>query len=253
MSESLEGSVALVTGASSGIGEATARALSGQGAKVALAARRLDRLEKLALDIGGSGRTALAIEADITEQQQATEAVERTVSELGRLDVLVNNAGVMLLGPMADAPIEEWDRMIDINLKGLLYTTHAAIPHLLSAVSDSPRGVTDVVNISSVAGRVASAGAGVYTLTKFGVAALSESMRQELSRQGVRITAIEPGAVSTELVDHLRPEVRDSVRGRFDDIKALEAVDIAEAIEYCVTRPAHVSVNEVLIRPTAQK
>ena len=143
--------------------------------------------------------------------------------------------------------------MIDINLKGLLYMTNAATPHLLAGVEDSPRGATDLVNISSVAGRTASAGAGVYNLTKFGVGALSEAMRQELSRKGVRITIIEPGAVSTELVDHLRPEVRESVRERFDDIKTLEAQDIADAIEYAVTRPAHVSVNEILIRPTAQR
>ncbi len=253
MSEALNGSVVLVTGASSGIGEATARTLAAQGAKVALVARRAERLEKLASEIAGHGHTALAIEADITDQQQAIAAVERTVGDFGRLDVLVNNAGVMLLGPMADAPTEEWDRMIDINLKGLLYMTHAATPHLLEAVEDAPRGVSDIVNISSVAGRVASAGAGVYNLTKFGVGAVSESMRQELSRKGVRITIIEPGAVSTELVDHLRPEIRDSVRERFDDIKTLEAVDIAGAIEYAVTRPAHMSVNEILIRPTAQR
>jgi NADP-dependent 3-hydroxy acid dehydrogenase YdfG len=154
---------------------------------------------------------------------------------------------------MAGAPTEEWDRMVDINVKGLLYASHAAIPHLLKAAKDSPREVTDIVNISSVAGRVASAGAGVYNLTKFGVGAVSESMRQELSRQGVRITIVEPGAVSTELVDHLRPEIRPHVASRFDDIKTLEAHDIAEAIEYAVTRPAHVSINEILIRPTHQK
>jgi NADP-dependent 3-hydroxy acid dehydrogenase YdfG len=253
VSDILEGQAVLVTGASSGIGEATARTLAARGAKVALVARRAERLEKLASEIAGRGHTALAVEADVTDQEQAIAAVERTVCDFGRLDVLINNAGVMLLGPIADAPTEEWDRMVDINVKGLLYMTHAAVPHLLEAAKDSPREVTDIVNISSVAGRVASAGAGVYNLTKFGVGAVSESMRQELSRQGVRITIVEPGAVSTELVDHLRPEIRDSVRGRFDDIKTLEAHDIAEAIEYAVTRPAHVSINEILIRPTHQK
>ncbi len=253
MSEALKGSVALVTGASSGIGEATARTLAACGAKVALVARRVERLEKLASEIAGHGHTALAIEADITDQQQAIDAVERTVGDFGRLDILVNNAGVMLLGPMAEAPTEEWDRMVDINVKGLLYMSHAAIPHLLEAAADSPRGASDIVNISSVAGRVAAAGAGVYNLTKFGVGAVSESMRQEWSKDGVRISIIEPGAVSTELVDHLRPEVVESVRARFYDIKALEAGDIAGAIEYAVTRPGHMSVNEMLIRPTAQK
>ncbi len=253
MADEMNGSAVLVTGASSGIGEATARVLAARGANVALVARRAERLEKLASEIASHGHTALAIEADITDQQQAIGAVERTVGDFGRLDVLVNNAGVMLLGPMAASPTEEWDRMLDINVKGLLYITHAAIPHLVEAVSDAPRGATDIVNISSVAGRVASAGAGVYNLTKFGVGAVSESLRQELSRKGVRITIIEPGAVSTELVDHLRPEIRDSVRERFDDIKTLEAGDIAGAIEYALTRPAHMSVNEILIRPTAQK
>ena len=253
MSDVLEGQAVLVTGASSGIGEATARTLAARGGKVALVARRADRLEKLASEIAGRGHTALAIEADITDQEQAVAAVERTVGDFGRLDVLVNNAGVMLLGPLAGAPTEEWDRMIDINVKGLLYMTHAAVPHLLEGAGDSPRGVTDIVNISSVAGRVASAGAGVYNLTKFGVGAVSESMRKELSRQGVRITIVEPGAVSTELVDHLRPEIRPHVASRFDDIKTLEAHDIADAIEYAVTRPAHVSVNEILIRPTQQR
>ena len=253
MSEALKGSVALVTGASSGIGEATARTLAACGAKVALVARRVERLEKLASEIAGHGHAALAIEADITDQQQAIDAVERTVGDFGRLDILVNNAGVMLLGPMAEAPTEEWDRMVDINVKGLLYMSHAAIPHLLEAAADSPRGASDIVNISSVAGRVAAAGAGVYNLTKFGVGAVSESMRQEWSKDGVRISIIEPGAVSTELVDHLRPEVVESVRARFYDIKALDAGDIAGAIEYAVTRPGHMSVNEMLIRPTAQK
>jgi NADP-dependent 3-hydroxy acid dehydrogenase YdfG len=219
---------------------------------VALVARRADRLEKLASEIAGRGHNALAIEADVTDQEQAIAAVERTVGDFGRLDVLVNNAGVMLLGPIAGAPTEEWDRMVDINVKGLLYMTHAAVPHLVEGAKDSPREVADLVNISSVAGRVASAGAGVYNLTKFGVGAVSESLRQELSPQNVRVTIVEPGAVTTELVDHLRPEVRQAVRSRFDDIKTLEAHDIADAIEYAVTRPAHVSVNELLIRPTAQ-
>jgi NADP-dependent 3-hydroxy acid dehydrogenase YdfG len=252
MADRLKGSVVLVTGASSGIGEATARSLAAEGAKVALVARRLERLEKLAKELAGEGHTAVAIEADITDQQQAIRAVERTVGDFGRLDILVNNAGVMLLGPMPGAPIEEWDRMIDINLKGLLHMTHVAMPHLLAAAGDSERGVADLVNISSVAGRVASAGAGVYNMTKFGVGAMSEALRQEVSNKDVRVTIIEPGAVATELTDHLRPEIRDSVRARFDDIKPLDAHDIADAIAYVVTRPAHVSVNEVLIRPTHQ-
>jgi NADP-dependent 3-hydroxy acid dehydrogenase YdfG len=187
MAGSLEGTVALVTGASSGIGEATAKALAAHGARVAVAARRMDRLEKLAADLGGEGHTALPIEADIADLDQAIAAVERTVSELGRLDIVVNNAGVMLLGPIEDAPTEEWDRMIDLNVKGLITTAHAAVPHLISAAETSRRGCADVVNVSSVAGRVARAGSGVYNLTKFGVGAFSEALRQEGVPLGVRV------------------------------------------------------------------
>ena len=212
MTTPLDGTVALVTGASSGIGEATARALAAQGAKVAVAARRLERLERLASEIGGDGHTALAIQSDITDQEQAIAAVDRTVDELGRLDIVVNNAGQMLLGPIEEAPTEEWDRMIDLNLKGLINTTHAALPHLLAAAEDSPRGCADVVNISSVAGRIARSGSGVYNLTKHGVGAFSESFRQEFAGRKVRSTIIEPGAVETELTDHIRDGVREQVR-----------------------------------------
>jgi NADP-dependent 3-hydroxy acid dehydrogenase YdfG len=250
---SLDGTVALVTGASSGIGEATARALAAQGAKVAVTARRLERLERLASEIGGQGHTALAIESDIAAQEGATGAVDRTVAELGRLDILVNNAGQMLLGPIEGAPTEEWERMIDLNLKGLINTTHAALPHLLAAAEDSPRGCADVVNISSVAGRVARAGAGVYNLTKHGVVAFSESFRQEFAKRRVRSIVIEPGAVDTELSDHIRDGIREQVRQRFAGIRILDSADVAETIAFAVTRPWHVSLNEVLIRPTEQQ
>ncbi len=252
MVTSLDGTVALVTGASSGIGEATARALAAQGAKVAVVARRLERLERLAVEIGGDGHTALTIQSDITDQEQAVGAVNRTVEELGRLDIVVNNAGQMLLGPIEDAPTEEWDRMIDLNLEGLLYTTHAALPHLLSAAKDSERGCADVVNVSSVAGRIARAGSGVYNLTKHGVGAFSESFRQEFARRKVRSTIIEPGAVDTELTDHLREGIKEQTRERFADIQTLDAADVADAISYAVTRPWHVCLNEILIRPTEQ-
>jgi NADP-dependent 3-hydroxy acid dehydrogenase YdfG len=252
MTKALEGTVALVTGASSGIGEATARALAAEGAKVAVAARRLERLERLAEEIGKEGHAALAIESDITDQEQAIAAVERTADELGRLDIVVNNAGQMLLGPIEDAPTEEWDRMIDLNLKGLIHTTHAALPHLLSAATDSPRGCADVINISSVAGRIARSGSGVYNLTKHGVGAFSESFRQEFASRKVRSTLIEPGAVDTELSDHIRDGVREQVRERFADLEMLKSEDIAEAIAFAVTRPWHVSINELLIRPTEQ-
>lgn len=253
MGNRLKGSVALVTGASSGIGEATARSLAAEGAKVALVARRVDRLEKLAKEIAATGHTALAIEADVTDQRQAVAAVERAAGDFGRLDIVVNNAGVMLLGPIHGAPTEEWDRMIDINLKGLLYTTHAALPHLFRAIEDSPRKVADIINVSSVAGRVATAGAGVYNLTKHGVGAVSEALRQEASRHGVRVTIVEPGWVDTELQSHNRPEIHEKLKERTADVEPLHAHDIADAIEYAVTRPAHVSLNEMLIRPTRQR
>ena len=249
----LTGTVALVTGASSGIGEATARELARQGAAVALVARRVDRLEDLAERICGDGGTALTIEADVTDEPRAVAAVERCVSELGRLDTLVNNAGMMLLGPVRGAPLDEWERMIDINLLGLLYCTRAALPHLLEAAEREPRRVADLVNISSVAGRVARSGSGVYNLTKHGVGAFSEALRQEVTARHVRVSLVEPGAVATELSGHNRPEVLEQIRGRFDGVERLQADDIADAIAYIVTRPRHVAVNEMLVRPTEQE
>jgi NADP-dependent 3-hydroxy acid dehydrogenase YdfG len=244
--------VALVTGASSGIGEATARVLAERGAAVAMAARRINRLEGLGAEIAGGGGTALPVELDVTEREQAEAAVARTVEELGRLDVLVNNAGVMLLGPMLEAPVEEWERMIEVNLLGLMHMTKAAIPHLLEA-AEGERGVADVVNISSVAGRIARRNSGVYNATKFGVGAFSESLRQEVTRRHVRIALVEPGAVATELQSHNRPGVKEEIEKRFEDMEVLQAEDIADAIEYVVTRPRHVTVNEVLVRPTEQE
>ena len=248
----LNGAVALVTGASSGIGETTARMLAGRGAKVAMAARRTDRLEKLAAEVAEGGGTALPVALDVSDPDAAATAVTTTVEELGRLDVLVNNAGVMLLGPMLEAPLEEWERMVDVNLLGLMYMTKAAVPHLLEA-AEGDRGVADIVNISSVAGRIARRNSGVYNATKFGVGAFSESLRQEVTRRHLRVALVEPGAVATELTSHNRPEVQEQIKSRFSDMERLEAEDIAEAIEFVITRPPHVAVNEVLIRPTEQE
>jgi NADP-dependent 3-hydroxy acid dehydrogenase YdfG len=247
----LQDTAALVTGASSGIGAATASVLAAHGAAVALAARRRDRLDALAADIRGQGGTALVLECDVTDQQQAAGAVERTVAELGRLDTLINNAGVMLLGPAAGAPLSEWQRMVDLNVLGLLYCAHAAVPHLVQAAQDSPRQVADMVNISSVAGRAARNGNGVYALTKFGIGAFSESLRQELTKRYVRVSVVEPGATATELAGHNRPEILESIRSQFG--QRMQAEDIADAIGYIVTRPRHVAVNEMLIRPTEQE
>ncbi|MBV9830802.1 MAG: SDR family NAD(P)-dependent oxidoreductase, partial [Marmoricola sp.] len=228
----LSGTVALVTGASSGIGQAAAAHLAAQGAAVALVARRTDRLEELASTITGDGGTALTLTADVTDREQAQRVVAETVEQLGRLDTVVNNAGVMLLGPVVDAPVEEWERMVDLNVKGLLYVAHAALPHLLSAAEDGPRRVADLVNISSVAGRVARNGSGVYNATKHAVGAFSESLRQELAGRHVRVSLVEPGAVSTELGSHNRPEIRERLAQRFGEIERLQSEDIAETISF---------------------
>jgi NADP-dependent 3-hydroxy acid dehydrogenase YdfG len=242
----LSGQVVAITGASSGIGEATALACAGAGAAVALAARRSDRIEELAGRIEGDGGRALALASDVGEEEQARAFVERAHAELGRLDVLINNAGVMLLGPIENAPTEEWRRMIHANVFGVLYCTHAALPIMRE------QGSGHIVNVSSVAGRFARAGSGVYNLTKFGVGAFSESLRQEGVGIGVRVTTIEPGAVATELAGHNRPEVLEQMRRRFEGVTPLSSQDIAEAILYAISQPANVSINEVLVRPSGQ-
>ena len=251
MAGRLDGTVALVTGASSGIGAATAASLASQGAAVALAARRADRLEALATQIHDRGGTALVLVSDVTDETEANDIVRGTVAAFGRLDILVNNAGVMLLGPAVGAPLSEWQRMVELNVLGLLYCAHAALPHLIEAAATEPRHVADMVNISSVAGRVARNGNGVYSLTKHGVGAVSESMRQELAGRHVRVSLVEPGATATELASHNRPEVLESIRSQAG--QRMEADDIAEAVTFVVTRPAHVAVNEILIRPTEQE
>ncbi len=248
MTRQLAGTVALVTGASSGIGEATARALSACGASVALVARRADRLEQLAAELGD----ASVLTADLTDRAQALDAVEQAVRTFDRLDIVVNAAGVMLNGPIVDAPVDEWDRMVEINVRGLLYVCHAALPHLLRAASSEPRQVADLVNVSSIAGRFANRGAGVYNATKFGVNAFSESLRQEVTKQHVRVCVIEPGAVDTELFGHQRPEIQDYYEDFFAGVEKLVAPDIADAVVYAVTRPRRMAVNELLVRPTTQ-
>jgi clavulanate-9-aldehyde reductase len=246
MSIDLSGQVVAVTGASSGIGEATAIACAQAGAAVALAARRYERIETLAQRICDEGGTAISLTTDVGDEEQARAFVERTHSELGRLDVLVNNAGVMLLGPIENAPTEEWRRMIHANVLGVLYCTHAALPLMRE------QGGGHIVNVSSVAGRIARAGSGVYNLTKFGVGAFSESLRQEGVAIGVRVTLIEPGAVATELPGHNREEVLEQMAKRFAGVTPLASEDIAEAVLYAIGQPENVAVNEILVRPRAQ-
>ncbi|GAA4547140.1 SDR family NAD(P)-dependent oxidoreductase [Streptomyces collinus] len=252
MTRRLEGTVALVTGASSGIGHATALELARKGASVAVVGRREDRLTDLASEISSTGGKALVVPADITTAEAAAEAVERTVEGLGRLDTLVNNAGLMLLGPAPGADLNEWQRMVDINLMGLMYTSHAAMPHLVKAAADGPRRVADIVNISSLNGRNAYAMMAVYTATKFGVTGFSEALRQELAKQHVRVSVVEPGSVDTELRTHNSDAVQQLLNAGLGDIDRLQSQDIADTVGYIVTRPRHVAVAELLVRPTEQ-
>jgi NADP-dependent 3-hydroxy acid dehydrogenase YdfG len=243
----LSGQMVAVTGASSGIGEATARACARAGAAVALAARRVERIEELAAQITQEGGRAIAVQTDVGDEAQAQAFVQRAHDELGRLDVLVNNAGVMLLGPIQNAPTEEWRQMIHANVFGVLYCTHAALP-LMRA-----HGTGHIVNVSSVAGRFARQGSGVYNLTKFGVGAFSESLRQECVGMNVRVTLIEPGAVATELPGHNRPEVLEQMAKNFAGVTPMVSEDISNAILYAIGQPENVAVNEILIRPRGQE
>jgi NADP-dependent 3-hydroxy acid dehydrogenase YdfG len=242
-SESLKGRVALVTGASSGIGEATARALAAAGARVAAVARRRDRLEVLARGSGG----AIACEpADLSTEEGARGAVAFAVRSFGRLDLLVNNAGVMLLGPIEGADTEDWRRTVQLNLLGVMYATHAALPHLVA-------GKGDVVVVSSVVGRVARGGFAAYSASKFGAGAFAEALRQEMSPRGVRVTVIEPGLVATELADHVTHEAsRRAIEERMAALTPLRPEDVAGAVLYAVSQPRHVAVGEIVIRPTGQ-
>ncbi|MFM0757382.1 SDR family NAD(P)-dependent oxidoreductase [Paraburkholderia strydomiana] len=253
MTQTLEGTVALVTGASSGIGQATARKLAELGAAVAVVARRKERLDILVGDIEKAGGKALAIEADISDRSLATAAVEQAVDKLGHLDILINSAGLMLIGATIGADPEEWDRMTRININGLLYMTNAALPHLLAAAERGPRQVADLINVSSVAAFQYNPINSVYAATKVAVNAFSESLRQEVTKRHVRVGVIEPGSVATELASHNRPEIRDNILSPyFNDIETLIPEDIADAIAYMTTRPRRATVGKIWVGPTEQ-
>jgi NADP-dependent 3-hydroxy acid dehydrogenase YdfG len=253
MTTPLDGTVALVTGASSGIGERTAVALAELGASVVVAARRTDRLDALVEQVTRKGGAALAVAADVTDEEQANVAVAEAVDRFGRLDTVVANAGVMLLGPIVDADTTEWRRMIELNTLGAMYTAHAALPHLLAAAEQEPRRVADLVVTSSVAGRRVRQGSGVYNASKHAIGAFAEALRMEVTQRHVRVSLIEPGAVETELSSHNRPEIRERMRERFAGVDRLQADDIARLISFVVTSPRHMAVNEVLVRPTQQQ
>lgn len=245
----LAGEVAIVTGASSGIGEATAEALASRGASVVLAARRADELEAVAERIRTEGGEALVVPTDVTEDDDIDALIAETVDEFETIDILVNNAGVMLLEPLESADRDNLRQMIEVNLLGLMNLTHAALPTMQAQDSGH------IVNISSTAGRRAGAKSSGYNATKFGVNAFTEAVRQEVTTDGIRTTIIEPGAVDTELQEHIPDEeIKQQIEeGMIESMTPLESDDIARAIIYAVTQPQHVNVNELLVRPTDQQ
>jgi len=243
----LEGKVALVTGASSGIGEATALALGAEGARVAAAARRSDRLAALVRRIEARGGQAMALVVDVSDEAQVREMIRSARDTWGRVDILVNDAGVAQLGPIDGANTEDWRRMVNINLLGLMYATHAVLP-LMKA-----QGSGHIVNVSSLAGSIAQEGFGVYSATKSGVGAFSEALRQEVAKNHIRVTVIEPGVVATEILELITdPEAKEQTLAWLHSMTPLASEDIAAAIVYAVTPPEKVDVNEMLIRPTEQ-
>jgi len=244
---SLQGKVAIVTGASSGIGEATALMLAQEGAKVVIAARRLERLNELKKKIEAEGGEALPIATDVTHRTAVNHLAKQTKEKFGRIDILVNNAGLMPLSLMKNLHIDEWEQMVDVNIKGVLFSVGAVLPVMREQKSGH------IINISSVAGRRVFQGGAVYCATKFAVTALSEGLRMELSpSDNIRITAIEPGAVATELTNTITDEeVKENMKW-LEKMTILESEDIAEAIRYALTQPDRVNVNEVLVLPTEQ-
>ncbi|MBD1898331.1 SDR family oxidoreductase [Coleofasciculus sp. FACHB-129] len=247
MAGKLDGKVAIVTGASAGIGEATAIALAAEGASVVIAARRFDQLNAIADGIAATGGKALPIVADITDETQVQNLVQKANAQFGRVDILVNNAGIALSGNIEGANTSDWRRMIDLNVLGLMYATHAVLPILKA------QGSGHIVNISSVAGRTARVGIGGYNATKWGVNGFSESLRQEVCKHNIRVTIIEPGMVDTEIDSHITdPIAKQRTEERRKSIVPLQSEDVAAAIAYAVTQPPRVNVNEILIRPTDQ-
>ena len=248
MNQQLEKRVALISGASSGIGEATALALAARGARVALAARRRDRLDALAARISAKGGEALVVVADFAKEEQAQRAVAETEARFGRLDILVNNAGVMYLEPIDSADLGRWRHMLELNMLGLIAATQAALPGMRRRRSGH------IVNVASTAGRLAAANSAGYAATKFGVVGFSEALRKEVYQDNIRVTVIEPGIVETELREHIAdPATQQAMKVWAASIRQLQSADVANVIAFCVEQPDHVNINEILMRPTDQE
>jgi NADP-dependent 3-hydroxy acid dehydrogenase YdfG len=247
MTEGIKNKIVVVTGASSGLGEATARLLSAQGATVVLGARRADRLQALAKEIEAGGGKALALETDVTRREQVKALVDAAVQTYGRIDVMINNAGLMPQAPLEQLKVDEWDRMIDVNLKGVTYGIAAALPHMQRQKSGH------FVNVSSVAGHRVGPGFAVYAATKFAVRALSEGLRQEVKPYNIRTTVISPGAVATELPNTVSdPAAAERLRGFYAQV-AVPAESFARAVAFALSQPPEVDINEILYRPTRQE
>ncbi|MCU1529711.1 MAG: short-chain dehydrogenase/reductase [Frondihabitans sp.] len=248
----LAGTIALVTGASSGIGRATARILGGDGAHVVAVGRRLDRLEELVAEVTAAGGSAEAAVADLASPGASAALVDGIAERHGRLDLVVNAAGVMLSGPSIDSPADDWQAMIDINLTGLVHLTKAALPHLVASAATSGRGVVDLVNVSSLSGRIATAENAVYAATKFGVVGFTDAIRREFTRKNVRVSVIEPALVQTEIFGHQREAGQRYFEQIREGIEILLPEDVAEVIEFVVTRPRRVGVNEIVVKSIEQ-
>jgi len=247
MSNTIEQKVIVITGASSGMGEAAARRLAAEGARVVLGARRTDRIDALAAEIKAEGGEAIAVTTDVTDRAQVAHLIDTAVDAHGRIDVLINNAGIMPLSPLERLKVDEWDQMIDVNLKGVLYGIAAALPHMKEQRSGH------IINLSSVAGHKLFGGSAVYSATKFGVRALSEGLRQEVTPYGIRTTIISPGAVQTELLDHIsEPDVQQANREYVGQV-GVPADSFARVVVFAISQPDDVDINEVLFRPTSQE
>jgi NADP-dependent 3-hydroxy acid dehydrogenase YdfG len=247
MTNNIAGKVVVITGASSGLGEATARLLSAQGATVALGARRVDRLQSLADEFTRNGRKALALTTDVAHCDQVKRLVDTAVQTFGRLDVMINNAGLMQQSPLERLKVDEWDNMIDVNIKGVLYGIAAALPHM------QRQKAGHIINVSSVAGHKVTPAGTVYSATKHAVRAISEGLRQEVKPYNIRTTVISPGAVATELPNHITEQDVAGNMQKFYEAFAIPADSFARAVAFAMSQPEDVDVNEILFRPTRQE